>query len=260
MTSLPNRIIREGINDSLRINALPLLAELFYRKLQLLVDDYGRYEAEPILLRAKLYGLRSEVTVADVSEHLLALSSGDQPLVILYDVLGKKFLEIQQFGQRTRTEKYPSPALADNCEHLRARASNTRTPPNTNTRSTPKEESARETIRDAGFVEFEKLARSVGMIGSEGPGGDWDRAERIWWPSLGYEKQLRLLDRFRKRIQGSEYDDPAYIPGVVSFFNGKWDNPPRPRPKPNGKASDDETKRAAAIASLHAMSGKVKTV
>lgn len=132
---MPNRIIRDGINDSLRVNALPQLTELFYRKLQLLVDDYGRYEAEPLLLRAKLYGLRPEVSVEEVCEHLRALASIDNPLIVLYEVNSKKYLEIQGFGQRTRTEKFPAPALASKCGQPRARASNTntRSPTNTNT-------------------------------------------------------------------------------------------------------------------------------
>jgi hypothetical protein len=134
---MPNRIIREGLNHSLRINALSEAAELFYRKLQLLVDDFGRYEAEPILLRAMLYGLRPERTVEDVKQFLAELTASDRPLIILYEVRGKQYLEIQDFGQRTRTSKFPAPAAAaDNCAHLHARAS-TPQQPTTHTPPTP---------------------------------------------------------------------------------------------------------------------------
>jgi hypothetical protein len=56
---MPNRILREGINDSERVNALsPVHAELFYRKLMSLCDDFGRFEANPAVLLGKLYALR----------------------------------------------------------------------------------------------------------------------------------------------------------------------------------------------------------
>ena len=42
---MPSRIIRDGILTSERINALTERAELFYRRLMSVVDDYGRFPA-----------------------------------------------------------------------------------------------------------------------------------------------------------------------------------------------------------------------
>ena len=130
---MPTRLIREGINDSLRVNALSEPAELFYRKLMGLVDDFGRYEAEPVLLRAKLYGLREERTAAHVAKFLKEVSSGEKPLVIVYEVNGKKYLQIQDFGQRARTPKFPGPPqVAAKCGKVRQKSASrarTHTPP-----------------------------------------------------------------------------------------------------------------------------------
>ncbi len=40
---MPNRVIREGILNSQRVNKLTEPAELFYRRLMSVVDDFGRF-------------------------------------------------------------------------------------------------------------------------------------------------------------------------------------------------------------------------
>lgn len=94
---------------------------------------------------------------------------------------------------------------------------------------------------DESFAEFEAEARAVGMIGSEDkPDGDWYRARTIWWPRLSLEERVELMRLFRERVANGNYDDPKYVPGVVSFFNGKWKTPVRP------KARDSPAKSKAA--------------
>jgi hypothetical protein len=57
---MPNRVLREGILTSERVNALDWPAEVFYRRLMSVVDDFGRYWAKPELLRAGLYPLHHD--------------------------------------------------------------------------------------------------------------------------------------------------------------------------------------------------------
>src|SRR5690606_33624040 len=52
---MPNRILREGILTSPRIAKLGWPEEVFYRRLMSVVDDFGRYYADPGLLRAACY-------------------------------------------------------------------------------------------------------------------------------------------------------------------------------------------------------------
>ncbi len=116
---MPTRIIRDGILDSEAINSLSESCELFYRRLMSLVDDYGRYEANPDVLRAKLFALQLDRWPTErVKSNLAALGEsrctsvghGDSPLVTVYEVGGKKYLQINNFGQRVQSkEKYPSP-------------------------------------------------------------------------------------------------------------------------------------------------------
>ena len=95
------------------------------------------------MLRAKLYGLRKEFSIDDVIEHMRILGEGEKPLVIYYEAKGKNYLQIQDFGQRIRTEKNPGPppdfdtlrANASKCAQMQASRARTHTPPNTNTQA-----------------------------------------------------------------------------------------------------------------------------
>ena len=111
---MPSRIIREGINDSKAVNGLTDQAEVFYRRLLLVVDDFGRFESDLTLLRAKLFAYKLEQWPEDRIKDALgecshAINGDDEPLVLMYAVGKKQLLQISNFGQRTRTSKYPGP-------------------------------------------------------------------------------------------------------------------------------------------------------
>lgn len=106
---MPNRILREGILTSEAVASLDWAAEVFYRRLHSVVDDYGRHEAGHQLLRAKCYPLQTDsVRVADIARWMAACQKSG--LILVYGVNGKQYLEVVNFGQRTRTDsKCPSP-------------------------------------------------------------------------------------------------------------------------------------------------------
>lgn len=108
---MPNRILREGILTSERVNALSWEAEVFYRRLMSVVDDYGRYTAHPSLLRAALYPLKLE-TVRDANLERLLACVVQARLVRVYEVDGKRYLEMLDFRQQVRAKdsKFPAPA------------------------------------------------------------------------------------------------------------------------------------------------------
>ncbi len=111
---MPNRIIREGILSSEKIAQLSWAEEVFYRRLQSIVDDYGRYEANPQLLRSKCYPLHTDASVKakDVAAWLSACQKAK--LVQVYEVGGKTYLQVLNFGQQQRTKsKCPCPPAID---------------------------------------------------------------------------------------------------------------------------------------------------
>lgn len=106
---MPTRMLREGILTSERVNSLSDRAELFYRRLMSVVDDYGRYTANPTLLRAACYPLKLDAVKEDSIKKHLAEAAG-AGLIVLYTVGGKEYLEIQDFGQRIQSKsKFPAP-------------------------------------------------------------------------------------------------------------------------------------------------------
>lgn len=111
---MPSRIIREGWLESETVNQLNAEDERFYLRLMLRADDFGRYHANPVLLRSALYPLKDDVRTTDVSRWLAACEKAG--LVRCYTHAQKPYLEIPKFGQRTRadTSKFPEPpAQAD---------------------------------------------------------------------------------------------------------------------------------------------------
>jgi hypothetical protein len=108
---MPSRIIREGINSSARINALSDGAEILYRRLMSVVDDYGRfYAAAQTLLGACWPTAPDKVSVNQVRAWMQELTKGENPLVMEYAVNGCHYLQITDFGQKIRTRsKFPDP-------------------------------------------------------------------------------------------------------------------------------------------------------
>lgn len=108
---MPSRIVREGINSSARVNRLSFGAELLYRRLMSVADDYGRFYASPVTIRASCWPLCPEkVTEKNITEWLIECLQGDKPLLSGYEVDGAKYILIQDFGQQIRTKsKFPEP-------------------------------------------------------------------------------------------------------------------------------------------------------
>jgi hypothetical protein len=111
---MPNRIIREGILTSEAVNSLSCAAEVFYRRLLNVVDDFGRYHANPSLLRAACYPLLLH-KVGDPDIVKWTAEAREAGLVRLFTVDGRRYLHITKFDQRVRAEKskFPPPPPDD---------------------------------------------------------------------------------------------------------------------------------------------------
>ena len=102
---MPSRILREGIIESEAINLLSPCAELFYRRLMSVVDDWGRYYARPAVLRGKCYPLQVDKVSEDSIRQWL-----DECVVrgLITIDSGGKHLQITNFNQQRRgPTKYP---------------------------------------------------------------------------------------------------------------------------------------------------------
>ncbi|MBT9449979.1 hypothetical protein ICN84_07815 [Akkermansia glycaniphila] len=106
---MPTRLIRDGILTSERVSSLSWEAEVFYRRLMSVADDYGLYDARPSILRSALYPLQlDKMSECNIQRCLSACEAAG--LILLYSHSGKPFLMILDFGQQSKTApKWPVP-------------------------------------------------------------------------------------------------------------------------------------------------------
>ena len=129
---MPNRILRDGVLDSRAVSALTDDGQILFYRLMSIADDYGRYHADPELIRAKCFPLLldrwplSRVANALTNLNETKVSTG-VPLVVIYGTSSStnKYLQIEGFGQRTRTpSKFPDPSVRELVVAMRTNVSN----------------------------------------------------------------------------------------------------------------------------------------
>lgn len=112
---MPNRIIKESICTSDNLDQLSAFQETMFYRLLVNCDDYGRMDARPKILAAKLFPLK-DIRANQIEDGLRALTSAE--LVILYEVDGKPFLQMKTWERhqqiRAKKSKYPSPESGRN--------------------------------------------------------------------------------------------------------------------------------------------------
>lgn len=111
---MPNRLLREGILESERIDKLGPLSELFYRRLMSVVDDFGRYTATLKVLLSRCFPTRP----AWADEDLVRMSLQEcelAGLLRIYSVNEHTFLEVLDFKQQVRSKSSKYPRFEDGC-------------------------------------------------------------------------------------------------------------------------------------------------
>jgi hypothetical protein len=110
---MPNRIIREGINDSDRMDGLVRDAgwgaDSFYRRLLNVADDFGRFDARLTVIKAKCYPTLLDM-VRDNDLHRWLAACEKATLVRIYTADSKTVGEIIDFRQVKRAEKSRFPS------------------------------------------------------------------------------------------------------------------------------------------------------
>lgn len=246
---MPNRILREGILTSDRVNALSSGAENFYRRLMSVVDDYGRYTANPTLLRAACFPLRVDQVKESHIEAWLkeCVQGGESSLLEMYTVEGKVYLRMRDFGQRTRTpSKFPDPPVVESAPHndRELRASREHSAAHARGRSESESYSESEAyskaddaaapprpvavpggrgmaphpIHDYQWAEFKATAEEAGVSGSA---VDWQEAFTFEWKNLDQDQKIAAVNGLR--VQRAP-DDPVLKALPVNYLKKRmWD-------------------------------------
>ena len=111
---MPSRVIRGEINASRSLAKVSLQADLAFRALLVAVDDFGRAEADPLMLKAALFPRRPEVSPDQVYAWVEELAV--EGCVRLYVVDGVEYLYLTGWekhrsnGRRASSSKHPEPS------------------------------------------------------------------------------------------------------------------------------------------------------
>lgn len=226
---MPDRILREAQLTSESLNGVSEEAQILFNRLTLVVDDHGRFDARPAVIRARCFPLMLTGWPNErVSKALGELGAAD--MVCVYEADGRPYLHFVNWRkwQRIRAvdSKWPSPD--DTCGH-----------PLTSVRS-------REHPHASVARASTSLIASDSASASEGGGGvgEGDRFDEFWdaYPrKVGKPKAreafLRALRRsaFDAIFSGAERlrDDPnrtdEFTPHPTTWLNRDgWNDDPLP--------------------------------
>ena len=116
---MPNRIIKESICTSSNIDNLKPEEEVFFYRVLVNCDDYGRTDARPQILRAKCYPLKTDkIKITDIEKYLKSLVR--ENLVIIYKAGDGIYLQVTTWNrhQQIRAKRSKYPALDGDCKNL----------------------------------------------------------------------------------------------------------------------------------------------
>jgi len=113
---MPNRIIKESICYSPDIDQLTEKEEIFFYRLIVNCDDYGRMDARISMLKSRLYPLKENMISDDIKCYLMKLATiKPEPLIFMYENNGIPYLQMVKWEkhQQIRAKKSKFPAFDD---------------------------------------------------------------------------------------------------------------------------------------------------
>lgn len=110
---MPKRLTPETWLHDEAVNALNPLAELFFRRLWTLADDYGNFYGSADTLRGRVFPMHTaDHTAQDVTGYLAECTAAG--LLSLYEVSGSKYIHLHNYGQQIKSRpKFPLPPLPE---------------------------------------------------------------------------------------------------------------------------------------------------
>lgn len=111
--AMPDRNIKQSCRTSRTLNKLSNGAERLFWRLTTVADDYGRFDANPVIVKANCFPLRVDsLDTSVVEEWLVELRQA--PLIVVYDNGERQYGQFQtwlehQGPPRAKKSKFPSP-------------------------------------------------------------------------------------------------------------------------------------------------------
>jgi hypothetical protein len=225
---MPNRIIKESICTSENIDQLSAFNETVFYRLIVNVDDYGRIDARPKLLAAKLFPLK-DIRASQIEDALRKLTFAE--LVTLYEVDGKPFLQMNTWDRhqtiRAKKSKCPAPESGNKtseiiCKQLQADESKC-------SRNPIQSESISKSESNTISANANEQDRLFDKFWSVYPRHEGKQNARKAFEKLKVDETLleTLINAIVKQKQSAQWSDPQYVPHPATWLNGRrWEDEP----------------------------------
>ena len=220
---MPNRIIKESICDSERINKLTPIEEVTFYRLLVNADDYGCFDAREAVVKSRLFPLKDTMKLSEVGKILDRLA--EVGLIVRYTKDGKPFLCVNKWGEHQRLRvsrhKYPTPDEADcgSLPQVAASCGEKSLESESESESEIESESEKRKAQETWFERFWKVyPRKVNRVGA-----------RKAFDKIRPDEALleRMVAAIGKQIESEQWtkDGGQYIPHPQTWLNGhRWED------------------------------------
>jgi len=242
---MPNRYVREAAIKSKAVNSLSWHGEVFWRRLLNLVDDFGRYYADPELLRADVFPRQLD-RVRDSDIPRLLAECEKAGLLFCFEADGKPFLVMNQWEKgRALNSNYPKPP-PDICERMKTSVYICKqmlpTPTPTPTPTTKEREAAFPEANVPTWDEVRRMAASL-CIPETAAREFFDHHDSLNMWTNKFEKVIKVRERLMVWANNNKR----------STTNGNHRKPSGPvNQRLHGQIDHVESKRASAAAAIAA--------
>ena len=110
---MPTRYLKPGVRDSEAIDNLSPLAETLFYRLLVTVDDFGRFDARPAMIKAQCFPIKESVSINKCKDLLDELSQAN--LIFVYKIENKPFLQMSKWDNIPRAKESKYPTSVDIC-------------------------------------------------------------------------------------------------------------------------------------------------
>lgn len=230
---MPTRYLKPGIRDSATIDNLSPVAEILYYRLLVTVDDFGRYDARPAMIKSQCFPVKDSMTPEKCQKALQELA--DAGMILAYSIDGKPYLQIQKWDNKPRATESHFPAYSDTCIQTYTDVKH----PHTNvplTVTVTKTETVTET--ETGFAEF--WAQYPKRVSKQDAAKAWKagKCERDKDAILAAVAKQRESPNWRK-------DGGQFIPHPATYLNRRrWEDSIDPMPELNEQERLEASNRA----------------
>ncbi len=217
---MPNRMIKDSIHTSEKVNAMSDFQFRLWISLITYVDDYGRGDARPAVIRGTCFPLRERLANKDIENALMGLAGIG--CVGLYEVDGRPYLYFPNWEQhqtiRNKRSKFPAPAdgelkaIENNCNQMKANVPVIQSNPIQVESETETETEARARAFDAFWIAYPK------KVGKEAARKAFAKVKAPVETLIAAVKQQKNSPQWKK-------ENGQFIPNPATWLNqGRWED------------------------------------